>query len=204
MSMWGWKSKCSKLQIDRCIIGGSKLVIYPQVAKSINGGHKKNVWEIMRCPEYVLKCNKSVHLPARVSFLCLLGDLWVIWERFALRALWEFTLQQIAPKPPTNQPKDITKTLKRVSEHFYWTSIHIRDIISHTFFLPWLPVIYLISTWHLLISFTRLYIMENQSINRQSSQNQSMHSEFSNTWRTSNKWPLYNSGAYWNSKPKEN
>ena len=47
-----------------------------QVAKA-NGGHKKNVWEIMRCPEYVLKCNKSVHLPARVSFLCLLGDLWV-------------------------------------------------------------------------------------------------------------------------------
>ena len=42
------------------------------------GGHKKNVWEIMRCPEYLLKCNKSVHLPARVTFLCLLGDLWVI------------------------------------------------------------------------------------------------------------------------------
>ena len=50
-----------------------------QVAK-VNGysGHKKKVWEIIRCPEYVLKCNKSVHLPARVSFLCLLGDLWVI------------------------------------------------------------------------------------------------------------------------------
>ena len=35
----------------------------------VNGGHKPNVWEIMQCPEYVLKCNKSVHLPARVSFL---------------------------------------------------------------------------------------------------------------------------------------
>ena len=44
----------------------------------VNGGHKKNVWEIMQCPEYVLKCNKSVHLPAPVSFLCLLGDLWEI------------------------------------------------------------------------------------------------------------------------------
>ena len=58
-----------------------------QVAKT-NGGHKKNVWEIMRRPEYALKRNKSVHLAAWVSFLCLLGDLWVIWERFALRALW--------------------------------------------------------------------------------------------------------------------
>ena len=23
-----------------------------------------NVWEIMRCPEYTLKCNKNFHLPA--------------------------------------------------------------------------------------------------------------------------------------------
>ena len=37
--------------------------VQSQVAKA-NGGHKKNVWEIMRCPEYALKCNKSVHLPA--------------------------------------------------------------------------------------------------------------------------------------------
>ena len=45
-----------------------------QVAKA-NGGHQKNVWKILRCPQYVLKCNKSVHLPAWESFLCLLGDL---------------------------------------------------------------------------------------------------------------------------------
>ena len=38
-------------------------LVLPQVPKA-NGGHKKNVWEIMRCPEYALKCNKSVHLPA--------------------------------------------------------------------------------------------------------------------------------------------
>ena len=51
----------------------------------VNGGHiKKNVWEIMRCPEYALKCNKSVHLPARVSFLCLLGDLSAICAASAL------------------------------------------------------------------------------------------------------------------------
>ena len=32
------------------------------------------------CPEFVLKSNKNVHLPARVSFLYLLGDL-VVTER---------------------------------------------------------------------------------------------------------------------------
>ena len=37
--------------------------VWSQVAK-VNGGHKKNVWEIMQCPEFALKCNKSVHLPA--------------------------------------------------------------------------------------------------------------------------------------------
>ena len=57
--------------------------VSPQVAKA-NGGHKKNVWEIMRCPEYVMKCNKS----ARVSFLCLLGDLNAIC---AASALGDFT-----------------------------------------------------------------------------------------------------------------
>ena len=42
--------------------------IKSQVAKA-NGGHiKKNVWEIMQCPEYALKCNKSVHLPACLFF----------------------------------------------------------------------------------------------------------------------------------------
>ena len=61
--------------------------VSPQVAKA-NGGHKKNVWEIMRCPEYVLKCNKSVHLPARVCFLYLLGDLSAIC---AASALGDFT-----------------------------------------------------------------------------------------------------------------
>ena len=30
--------------------------------------YKKNVWEIMQCPEYVMKRNKSVHLPAWLSF----------------------------------------------------------------------------------------------------------------------------------------
>ena len=25
--------------------------------------HKRNVWETLQCPEYVLKCNKSVNLP---------------------------------------------------------------------------------------------------------------------------------------------
>ena len=30
----------------------------------VDGGHKRNVWEIMQCPEYTLKCNKNVHLPA--------------------------------------------------------------------------------------------------------------------------------------------
>ena len=62
-------------------------LMQPQVAKA-NGGHKKNVWEIMQCPEYALKCNKSVQLPTWVSFLCLLGDLEVIWAWFALWALW--------------------------------------------------------------------------------------------------------------------
>ena len=33
-------------------------------ACNVAKGHKKNVWEIIRCPEYALKCNKSVHLPA--------------------------------------------------------------------------------------------------------------------------------------------
>ena len=52
-----------------------------------NGEHKKNVWEITQCPGYALKCNKSVHLPAWLSFLCLLGDLVVIWAWFSMGAL---------------------------------------------------------------------------------------------------------------------
>ena len=46
----------------------------------------------MQCPEYALQCNKSVHLPAWVTSLCLLGNLWVIWAPFALRALWVILL----------------------------------------------------------------------------------------------------------------
>ena len=42
-----------------------------QVAKA-NGKNKKNVWEIIQCPEYVLKCNRSAYLPA---CRCLLDDL---------------------------------------------------------------------------------------------------------------------------------
>ena len=79
-----------------------------QVTKA-NGAHKKNVWEIVWCPEYVLKCNKSVHLPAWVSFLCLLGDLWVIWARFALRdtqSARSANRAQITHKSPKRHNKD--------------------------------------------------------------------------------------------------
>ena len=102
-----------------------------QVAKVINGEHKKNVMEIMQCPEYTLKCNKSVHLPAWLSFLCVLGDLVVLWAwSEAGRALDDFIL--CAPSPnhaqiTKNHTKHIRKTVRWVSEHFYWISVHIRD-----------------------------------------------------------------------------
>ena len=38
-----------------------------QVAKA-NGEHKKNVWEIMQCPEYALQCNESVQLTVFLIF----------------------------------------------------------------------------------------------------------------------------------------
>ena len=82
----------------------------------VNGGHKNNVWEIMRCPEYVLKCDKSVHLPARVSFLCLLGDLWVICAASALgdfplietiiEAIIETYPERSQRKSRSNHPQD--------------------------------------------------------------------------------------------------
>ena len=78
--------KCC-IRLTRAFKNAQKNVIGCHVSFVASGGHKKNVWEIMRCPEYALICNKSVHLPAWVSFLCLLGDLWVIWARFALWAL---------------------------------------------------------------------------------------------------------------------
>ena len=67
----------------------------------------------MQCPQYALKCNKGVHLSASLSFLCVLGDLVIIWAGSAL---------------VENNPKDIRKTVKRVSEHFYCILVHIQDI----------------------------------------------------------------------------
>ena len=37
-------------------------------------------------------------------------------------------LRVIALKPALNCPKDIRKTLKQISEHFYCISVHVRDI----------------------------------------------------------------------------
>ena len=79
----------------------------------------------MQCPKYALKCNKSVHLPAGVSFWCLLGDLVLIWAWFGLGAFWG----------PLNRSKDIRKTVKRVSEHIYCISVHIRDIANLAYIL---------------------------------------------------------------------
>ena len=62
--------------------------IKTQVAK-VSDEHKWNVWEIMECPKYVLKCNKSFHLiiSAWLSFLCLMVKLAVILAWFGLRVL---------------------------------------------------------------------------------------------------------------------
>ena len=39
------------------MLGDGLLIIPAQVAK-VNGEHENNVWGIMQCPEYALKCNK--------------------------------------------------------------------------------------------------------------------------------------------------
>ena len=57
----------------------------PQVAKA-NAEHKKNVWEMIQCPEYALNAIKEF---TWVSFSCVLGELVVIKrDIFGLRALW--------------------------------------------------------------------------------------------------------------------
>ena len=48
-----------KVRVECCQLSRKQEQI-AQVAKA-NGEHKKNVWEIMQCPEFVLKYNKSVH-----------------------------------------------------------------------------------------------------------------------------------------------
>ena len=101
-----------------------------QVAKA-NGAHKKNVWEIVRCPEYVLKCYNHLSVFV-VSFGWFVGDLSAICAASALGADFvkspRALAAQIALKSATNHPNHITKTLKRASEHFYCISVHIRDI----------------------------------------------------------------------------
>ena len=95
--------------------------VWSQVAK-VSGGHK-NVWEIMQCPEFVLKCNRSVHLPAWLCFLCVLGDLSVVLC--------------ITKSPKThkkqsrsNHQKHIRNTVKQVIKwtHLFCISVHIQDI----------------------------------------------------------------------------
>ena len=86
----------------------------------------------MQCHEHVLKCNKCVHLPARVSFSCVLGDLSAIWAESFASIVNQSALSpdraQITYKSPTNHPKHTRKTLKRVSEHIYCISVHVRGI----------------------------------------------------------------------------
>ena len=62
----------------------------------------------MRCLEYALKWNKSVHLPAWLSFLCVLGDLWVIWagnERKITQSARSANRAQITYKSPKRHKK---------------------------------------------------------------------------------------------------
>ena len=73
------------------------------------------------CPEFVLKCNKSVHLP---TWLCLLGELFRGERRMCTgygNLIW-FRL---------SSPRD----LKRVSEHFYCISVQIRGIHNFSYIL---------------------------------------------------------------------
>ena len=51
-----------------------------QAAKA-NGGHKKNVWKIMRCPEYVLKCSLKVFSYPLECLSCVFGVTYLGWER---------------------------------------------------------------------------------------------------------------------------
>ena len=76
--------KCC-IRLTRAFKNAQKNIIGCHVSFVANGGHKKNVWEIMRCPEYALICNKSVHLPAWVSYV-----FWVIcgWFECDLSAIW--------------------------------------------------------------------------------------------------------------------
>ena len=82
----------------------------------------------MRCPEYALKCNKSVHLPAWLSLLCVLGDLSVIW---AGSTLGDFPLiEEVAPSPNRTQIiQTHNKDTQAVSEHFYCISVYIPYVL---------------------------------------------------------------------------
>ena len=61
------------------------------------------------------------------------GDLSAIWAASALRRFSVIT--EIKYESPIKHPKDIRKTVKRVSEYFYCILVHIRDIVEFPYIL---------------------------------------------------------------------
>ena len=99
------------------------------------------------CPEYVLKCNKSVHLPTWVSFLCLLGDLVVIWVWFGLGELWVINQIKKSERDPRScEVKKLKKLKNKNKNPRKKHSLHITDINwTHTWPASWPPVIAAVS-----------------------------------------------------------
>ena len=101
----------------------------------VNGGHKKNIWEFCNVP--------NMYWNAINVFICPLdclsyvfwgvGDLSAIWAASALRRFSVIT--EIKYESPIKHPKDIRKTVKRVSEYFYCILVHIRDIVEFPYIL---------------------------------------------------------------------
>ena len=89
----------------------------------------------MQCPEYVLKCNKSVHLPAWVSFLCALGDLLVIWARSGLGALWVIFVKEGKVRNPVSTGSDSQFELRGFVHQIpvLWLISNISDVHSTDF-----------------------------------------------------------------------
>ena len=97
------------------------------------------LWMSRICTE----SNKNVHLPARVSFLYLLGDLVVIERDFG----WECSGWFNVLKSPLSHPKE-KERLEQVSEHCYCFSVQIQDI--HNF--PYVLLMFAISLGYLWLT----------------------------------------------------
>ena len=115
----------------------TKLIIRPQEVKVNWLAHNPRTNQQKWCN--VPNIHRNAIRVSTYPLHCLSCVVWVICRWFVrdLSAIWAGTEKspralpvQIALKSRTNHPNHIRKTVKRVSEHFYCISVHIRDIAS--------------------------------------------------------------------------